>query len=422
MTRWAAKTICDDGDACSGPDFCIDGKGCAFPENAQHTGQQCGKGGANTICKDGKCQLGCQNAKDCDDGNVCTDDACNAGKCGNTANIIACDDKQTCTTNDTCKDAACLAGGERYWEKTAIDGNAKWIALGGRFPDGTLVWHHTEPSNGQNDVRLRWTDVAGKEQQRLTFGGAGDQNSSDVAVRADGAVFVCGNHFQSGVTANTDLALWKVDSQTKTVAWTAVVADSTNEQWCRNVVALSDKGAVTFGGRCKPGNDGSRDGVLRHFNDSGKQTWVRLFDAAGQDTYDYDQAMIPLSDGKLAICMQSFYNDGSRYNAWYARIDPGNAGQMVDSANFHSSGSNDEACHAMAETDAGNILLVITTGAPGGASKLWLIEAGPGGKKVWETVHSDTYKESGYHRALRMPHGGGSCWRDRVSSRATHTI
>ncbi|HYQ40704.1 MAG TPA: carbohydrate binding domain-containing protein [Polyangiaceae bacterium] len=49
----------------------------------------------------------CSAADDCDDGNVCTDDDCNAGECTHTNNIASCNDENECTDHDACVGGAC---------------------------------------------------------------------------------------------------------------------------------------------------------------------------------------------------------------------------------------------------------------------------------------------------------------------------
>lgn len=49
----------------------------------------------------------CSVPADCDDGNECTDDSCNAGTCENTPNIAPCDDGLACTEADVCSAGAC---------------------------------------------------------------------------------------------------------------------------------------------------------------------------------------------------------------------------------------------------------------------------------------------------------------------------
>ena len=78
----ANLTACDDGSLCTGLDLCVTGK-CVG-----------------------------QNAKNCNDSNVCTDDLCDAksGQCAATANAAQCSDGSHCTGPDTCAAGKCAAG------------------------------------------------------------------------------------------------------------------------------------------------------------------------------------------------------------------------------------------------------------------------------------------------------------------------
>ena len=108
---------CDDNDPCSA-DACDKVKGCG------HTGVSglaCDDGDVCTpadSCKAGVCLPG--SATDCDDGNPCTDDGCDSAKgCSHAANILPCSDGDVCSLGDTCKDAACSAVGKQNCD----DGN-----------------------------------------------------------------------------------------------------------------------------------------------------------------------------------------------------------------------------------------------------------------------------------------------------------
>ncbi len=69
---------CDDGNACSKNDACVNGV-CA--------------GAAKVVC---------------DDGNVCTNDTCNVvNGCTFTNDAVACDDLNGCTSSDTCSSGSC---------------------------------------------------------------------------------------------------------------------------------------------------------------------------------------------------------------------------------------------------------------------------------------------------------------------------
>ena len=80
---WTADDtlLCDDDDFCTSGDHCFGG-----------------------VCVGG-------GAKDCEDGNWCTDDGCASGKgCTHAPNDRACSDGDPCTVGDTCTNSKCLAG------------------------------------------------------------------------------------------------------------------------------------------------------------------------------------------------------------------------------------------------------------------------------------------------------------------------
>ncbi len=58
----------------------------------------------------GAYEFGCGSPADCNDGNVCTDDACVEGLCQYTNNTVSCDDGNLCTQVDTCAAGACVGG------------------------------------------------------------------------------------------------------------------------------------------------------------------------------------------------------------------------------------------------------------------------------------------------------------------------
>ncbi|MGB0716931.1 MAG: hypothetical protein ACPGXK_13700, partial [Phycisphaerae bacterium] len=95
-----AACECDDGLFCNGAETC-QGATCTSGPNSC-PGQLCDE--ANDQCVD------CFVDGDCDDGNGCTDDTCNAGVCQYANNSNACDDGNACTTGDTCSAGTCVGG------------------------------------------------------------------------------------------------------------------------------------------------------------------------------------------------------------------------------------------------------------------------------------------------------------------------
>ncbi|MCS6798083.1 MAG: hypothetical protein NZ898_06090 [Myxococcota bacterium] len=94
---------CDDGNPCT-TDSCDAVMGCRHEPNAF----PCEDGDACTVmdaCVMGRC-LGM--SRSCDDGNPCTDDRCDGTRgCTHTNNASACNDGDACTTGDRCRDGRC---------------------------------------------------------------------------------------------------------------------------------------------------------------------------------------------------------------------------------------------------------------------------------------------------------------------------
>ena len=89
---------CNDNDPCTIDDICGGGS-CAGAPVVCPGSQTCDP--ADGVCKD------CLGDGDCDDGDVCTDDACVNNVCENTNNTASCDDGDNCTENDTCSGGTC---------------------------------------------------------------------------------------------------------------------------------------------------------------------------------------------------------------------------------------------------------------------------------------------------------------------------
>ena len=92
---------CDDGLYCNGADSCA-GATCT------HVGDPCSGG---LLCDEGtdSC-VECLTAGDCDDANICTNDACVGGTCANTPNTASCDDATVCNGHEVCSGGNCQAG------------------------------------------------------------------------------------------------------------------------------------------------------------------------------------------------------------------------------------------------------------------------------------------------------------------------
>jgi plastocyanin len=87
-----------DGLFCNGTEFCDAAADCLSTGNPC-TGSQCDEAGDRCVQ--------CLNDGQCNDGNVCTDDACTNGNCQLTPNTATCDDNDECTEADACSNGQC---------------------------------------------------------------------------------------------------------------------------------------------------------------------------------------------------------------------------------------------------------------------------------------------------------------------------
>ena len=131
--KGCTRDICDGAGGCSNPiygDRCLIDGGCyedgspgpvpciacvspvSQTEWTFDDGQTCEDGNfctAQDRCYGGECVAA--QAKDCDDHNPCTDDACQPDKgCTHAHNERACDDGDACSVGDTCTNGACAPG------------------------------------------------------------------------------------------------------------------------------------------------------------------------------------------------------------------------------------------------------------------------------------------------------------------------
>ncbi len=109
-TAGASKS-CDDGEVCT-VDACDPKTGACSHVSGPQDGKPCdadqSKCTAGDACQAGKCVAG--KALDCDDGKVCTKDSCNAASgCEQVPEVgKSCDDGDPCTGQDGCKGGSCV--------------------------------------------------------------------------------------------------------------------------------------------------------------------------------------------------------------------------------------------------------------------------------------------------------------------------
>jgi hypothetical protein len=103
------ESTCDDKNDCT-TDKCAGAAGCSHLNNTLNCDADSSVCTKNDYCSDGVCMAGPKQV--CDDGNPCTDDACDAAKgCTYVNNSLGCNaDDTDCTQNDACKEGTCQPG------------------------------------------------------------------------------------------------------------------------------------------------------------------------------------------------------------------------------------------------------------------------------------------------------------------------
>ncbi len=118
-TNAPSNAVCDDGLFCNGAEVCNITLDCQAGGNPC-VGQGCDE--VTNTCTAG----GCTTNANCDDGNVCTDDVCNAGVCQNTNNTAACNDGLFCNGIDICQAGVCTPNTISGVTNGTFDSAASW--------------------------------------------------------------------------------------------------------------------------------------------------------------------------------------------------------------------------------------------------------------------------------------------------------
>jgi len=168
---------CDDNNVCTA-DTCDAKDGCkTTPQGGKcdADGNECT---GPDLCKDGKCVVGAKN--DCNDNNACTADSCNTktGKCENKALSQSCDDGDACTKGDVCGKGTDDAWKCQSGKKVDCD-------------DGVVCTVDTCDSKTgcKNDVDLKATHACytGPKATR----GKGECKDGKATCKADGTLAAC---------------------------------------------------------------------------------------------------------------------------------------------------------------------------------------------------------------------------------------
>ncbi|MGH7894539.1 MAG: hypothetical protein ACREQL_07715, partial [Candidatus Binatia bacterium] len=151
MCASGTPPICVDNNVCT-TDGCNPASGCTFPPNTNPCSDN---NPCTTIdaCSGGTC-VG-TGQLDCNDHDVCTDDACSQSKgCTHTDNSAPCNDNNPCTTVDACHNAQCIG----TIPPSCDDQNVCTTdACNPSVPGGCTHAFNTEPCTDGNDCTVNDT-------------------------------------------------------------------------------------------------------------------------------------------------------------------------------------------------------------------------------------------------------------------------
>ena len=429
--KFTVAISCDDQNDCTF-DSCDNTTGCVNTplNNGACVGSACMVG---QTCSAGVCQGG--SAKVCNDGKLCTDDACVEGVgCTSTNNTAPCDDGVACTGPDACAAGAC-AGPTKFTDVTLGTAQAETVAQLRAVADGFALLG-TTPVDGVDALWFARTDWAGKQVADVTLPGLGAMLAVDLAVQADG--FWALAEANIGGTQGTDARLVQLDAQGKSLldvslggpgdqhphallagksglivvgdtvvdakpadAWVLLTDASAGNVLTRtyggagvdvfHAVAKQPTGLVLAGSTTSSGAGGA-DMWLVAVDATGKQLWEHTYGGAGEDVA---QAVLVLPDGFLLAGTTTSKGAGT-VDAWLVRTDAdGNA--LWDRT--YGGKNYDDALELYPAGD-GYVFSGTTSSTGAGGAELWLVRVDALGNKAFGAPYGGTANDTGAHVAV----------------------
>ncbi len=454
-----SAATCDDGDACTSGDACqnLDGVGlcrgatldcndqnlctsdsCDKIAGCQHSPNTapCNDGDACTTqdaCKDGNCAAG--KAKNCDDGNICTQDLCVAasGACANTDvaatlcddgkpctddlchpilgcshvnNAAACSDGDACTTGDGCSGGKCSSTG------TQTCSDAKVCTDDSCDPkQGCVFTPNSAACNDGLGCTVSDTCKDGSCTGKLS---CDDQNSC-TADSCDFGTATCAHQSLDGQTCDdgdacTAESLCKSSTCQATKPKTCDDGNLCTDDSCDklkgcqtvNNTASCSTGTCTGGDACAAGSCKSSGKALLH-------VW-------NYDDPDYNIAedlwhVAPVADGGwVAVGARRNTCCGASQDALVVRFGPAGTVSWTKVLDF-SSGSYDWAEHVSVEANGTLVVLGSTNTAleDGFVARLSLADGSLLSKAIWVTSTTAVYEERVW-TAARVVTANGVRW------------
>jgi hypothetical protein len=248
-------------------------------------------------------------------------------------------------------------------------------------PDGNVLWvaryngsgsNYDEPKalvvdeagdvyvTGQSMNSSYWYDSAtikydgedGSELWSAIYNGSGQNNhGNDVAIDADGNIFVAGGSVGTGT--NWDYFTAKYEGSSGNQLWVSRYNNTNNNIDVAGVVAVDNEGDVIVTGH-STGSNLEDYLTVKYDGSSGDQLWVKRYNGPGNGR-DIASAIAVDSDDNVVITGQS---KGSGSDLDYSTIKySGNDGSVVwvDAARYNGPGNYEDIATAVAVDSSGDI-------------------------------------------------------------------
>jgi hypothetical protein len=400
---------CNDGLACTAGDKCSGGQckgtpGCTADTNpcddevcdvvagacihVANGTTTCNDGDPCTtkdLCKDGKCIS--LTPVNCDDQNVCTDDACDKFKgCVHANNTGPCTIYNSCSTGDACNGAGgCLAGKPKLWQTiaqyTAGTSADRAYAVAAQ-KDGLLVVGSTM-LNGENTGEYPYlvrTDLTGAiKYTALPKDYAPGGRFVGVLAQADGS-WLAGGMFTKDSQSSPNFGAYKLDSSGATVATKLMAAQPFAVQTAYALAALPGGGAVLCGDQ--------------YFNANVNTAKILCAQLDSGANFIGNALTTPTEAGLQSIHALTVLADGTLVGAGVSTAT-GNADALLmvmvplqTPALYHFGTAAGEVAHAIAPFGDGTFLIAGSVDTNGG--DVWYARVSLTGTKLWSATGGTT--------------------------------
>ena len=239
---------------------------------------------------------------------------------------------------------------------------------------------------GGQDALLIKIDSVGNMEWNMTFGGAQDDQFSDMIKTNDGG-FVLSGYTTSFGAGNYDSFLMKVNAS-GTILWNKTYGGVGSDQ-ILTVIQTSDSGYALFGNTNSSGV-GGQDYWLIKTDATGNMLWNKTYGGTRDDTSG-GQAIVQNSDvGYTFIGRTASFGAGGT-DVWLVKTDA--TGNMLWNKTYGGTGNDGGNC-IVPTSDGGYALFAPTSSyGVGGSQDAWLIKIDANGNMIWNKTYGGVGSE-----------------------------